>query len=76
MSDGDEEREASNRQQQQARARRFTALYGLSVETSAHEFVDTLADVAALLGEHAPLEDERDDWRCVRDALQGCLERR
>ncbi len=69
-----ERHDALNRQQQ-ARAKLFTALYGLSVAVSARDFVEAMADVASLLTDHAPLDEERADWHCVTEALQRCLDR-
>jgi hypothetical protein len=61
--------------QQQARAKLFTALYGLSVQSRARDFVDVMTDVASLLADHAPLDEERADWHCVTAALEKCLDR-
>jgi hypothetical protein len=69
-----ERHDALNRQQQ-ARAKLFTALYGLSVTVSARDFLDTFTDVASLLAGHAPLDEDRADWQCVTGALQLCLGR-
>jgi len=62
-------------QRQQAHARLFSALYGLSATNSARDISETLTDVAALLSRHAPRDSERADWQCVMEALQGCLDR-
>jgi hypothetical protein len=60
---------------QQDRARLFTKLYGLAVQMPPRDFLETLADVTALLAEHAPLEEDCPDWQCVTAALRPCLER-
>jgi hypothetical protein len=47
----------------------------LSLGIGARDFIDTLTDVAELLSRHAPLEGERAEWQCVRETVQGCLDR-
>jgi len=61
--------------EQQARARLFSALYGLAVPMAARDFLNTFTDVTSLLAGHAPLEEDRADWQCVTGALQLCLGR-
>jgi hypothetical protein len=63
------------RARQRARSRLFTQLYSLSLGIGARDFIDTLTDVAELLSRHAPLEGERAEWQCVRETVQGCLDR-
>jgi hypothetical protein len=60
---------------QRTHARLYTALYGLAAPVAARAFLDAFADVATLLAQNAPLDEDRTDWQCVSGALQLCLGR-
>jgi len=68
-----DERSADERQRAQARL--FTALYGLAAPMEARAFLEAFADVASLLAQNAPLDEDRTDWQCVAGALELCLGR-
>jgi hypothetical protein len=67
--------ETSGDERQRAQAQLFTKLYGLAAPVEARAFLNVFADVATLLAQNAPLDEDRTDWQCVSGALQLCLGR-
>jgi hypothetical protein len=67
--------ESSADERQRAYAQLFTALYGLAAPVEARAFLDAFTDVASLLAQNAPLDEDRADWQCVSGAIQICLNR-
>ena len=67
--------ETSGDERQRAQAQLFTKLYGLAAPADAREFLNVFADVATLLAQNAPLDEDRTDWQCVSGGLQLCLGR-
>jgi hypothetical protein len=53
----------------------YTALYGLAAPVAARAFLEAFADVASLLAQNAPLDEDRTDWQCISGAVECCLDR-
>lgn len=66
------ERHAALNRQQGDRAALFLDLHRLAAQCPAHDFITSLADVAALMGGHGPGDEgERAEWQGLAAALDG-----